>query len=550
LLVTGTTGDYTLLRLNAVPTGSNGRFFMGWDARASAIPANTVLHRIAHPQGMVQHYSQTRVLSDADAYFCEGLPTTRYIFQQDVTGGTAGGSSGGPLMLDNGQIVGQLYGACGDDPDNACDMANQTVDGKLNSYWSSVQTYLDPSSMPTGAPDLVVVNPVVNNDTPLLGENFSVSVTLRNAGDARSDSTTLHYYRSSNSTISASDMTMASDPVPVLAAGSTSPQNATVSISTPGIYWVGACVIAVSNESNTGNNCSPGVQVNVQQQTQLVRPTGISASDGLFADHVRISWTGVAGATVYRLFRCTSSSTDSCGFPIKFPGGNSYDDMGGVAGTIYYYRVKACIPGECSAFSVANTGYRGGAVSKPLAPTGFQASDGAFADRVRLSWNGVPGATVYRVFRCTSSATGSCGLPIKFPKGLSFDDTGGSSGKNYWYRVKACTQNQCSPFSAANTGFRAVSKLQAPTGVRASDGTFSDRVSVGWNGVTGATVYRLFRCTSSTTGSCGLPVKFPKGTGFDDRGGVNNTIYWYRVKACTPDRCSSFSVANTGYRNR
>ena len=35
------------------------------------------------------------------------------------------------------------------------------------------------------------------------------------------------------------------------------------SVATVGSYWIGACVVAVSGESSTSNNCSSGVAVRV-----------------------------------------------------------------------------------------------------------------------------------------------------------------------------------------------------------------------------------------------------------------------------------------------
>ncbi len=55
------------------------------------------------------------------------------------------------------------------------------------------------------APDLVVSNPSVSNSSPSTGGSFTLRATVRNQGDAQSASTTLRYYRSSNSTINSSD---------------------------------------------------------------------------------------------------------------------------------------------------------------------------------------------------------------------------------------------------------------------------------------------------------------------------------------------------------
>ena len=179
------------------------------------------------------------------------------------------------------------------------------------------------------------------------------------------------------------------------------------------------------------------------------RPTGIKATDGTFSDKVRVTFNTVSGATVYRIFRCLTTG-QTCGLPIGFPKTGSFDDIKGSEGTVYYYRVRACTPTICGKFSAANTGFR---KKIPAKPTGIKASDGTYTQRVRVSWNAVNDATVYRVFRCTTKGQ-TCGSPIGFPNNLVFDDFKGTTGVEYYYRVRACTGTSCGLFSAANPGHR------------------------------------------------------------------------------------------------
>ena len=113
-------------------------------------------------------------------------------------------------------------------------------------------------------PDLVVRSVRVDNDTPDAGESFTLSATVQNQGDGRSGSTTLRYYRSSNSTISSGDTEVGKDSVRGLAASATSDESIRLTApSSAGTYYYGACVDSVSGESRTSNNCSDGVRVEV-----------------------------------------------------------------------------------------------------------------------------------------------------------------------------------------------------------------------------------------------------------------------------------------------
>ncbi|MDE3000879.1 MAG: hypothetical protein OXU79_17525 [Gemmatimonadota bacterium] len=113
-------------------------------------------------------------------------------------------------------------------------------------------------------PDLIVESPSVDDNTLTTGQSFTLSATVRNQGNGAAGSTTLRYYRSSNSTISTNDTEVGTDAVSGLSPGGTSAES--ISLNAPsdaGTYYYGACVDDVSDESDTGNNCSDAVEVTV-----------------------------------------------------------------------------------------------------------------------------------------------------------------------------------------------------------------------------------------------------------------------------------------------
>ena len=115
-----------------------------------------------------------------------------------------------------------------------------------------------------GSPDLVVNSPSVSDASLTPGESFTLRATVRNAGGAASASTTLRYYRSSDAAISTSDTEVGTDAVGALDASGTSDESIGLNApSSAGEYYYGACVESVSEESDTGNNCSGGVRVTV-----------------------------------------------------------------------------------------------------------------------------------------------------------------------------------------------------------------------------------------------------------------------------------------------
>ena len=110
--------------------------------------------------------------------------------------------------------------------------------------------------------------PTVNDNSPATGATFTLSATVRNAGDGESAATTLRFYRSTDGTITTSDTSVDTAAVGGLAAGAVSSESISLTApSTAGTYYYGACVDAVTDESNTANNCSAAVTVTVAGPT-------------------------------------------------------------------------------------------------------------------------------------------------------------------------------------------------------------------------------------------------------------------------------------------
>ena len=124
--------------------------------------------------------------------------------------------------------------------------------------------------------DLVVRSPAANPDKLGSGETFTLSATAHNQGaGGASAGTTLRYYRSSDATISSSDTQIGTDAVMQLGPSQSSAESLSITApSAEGTYYYGACVDAVANESDTGNNCSSAVEVEVAQPNQAPRPAG------------------------------------------------------------------------------------------------------------------------------------------------------------------------------------------------------------------------------------------------------------------------------------
>ncbi|MBI3985461.1 MAG: hypothetical protein HY343_00950 [Lentisphaerae bacterium] len=108
---------------------------------------------------------------------------------------------------------------------------------------------------------------------------------------------------------------------------------------------------------------------------RLDKPTGLSASDGTYADKVALTWTGVSNATSYSVYRNTTVDNDDLN-ALGTATATAYEDTTTQSGTLYYYWVKAVNATNWSSFSDVDTGYSG---STP-APGGTNTSTQAQGD--------------------------------------------------------------------------------------------------------------------------------------------------------------------------
>ncbi|WP_423930557.1 CARDB domain-containing protein [Candidatus Palauibacter sp.] len=178
----------------------------------------------------------------------------------DQVGGlAAGGTSAESISLTAPSTSGTYYyGACVD----AVAGESDTTDNCSAAVRVDVE---DPPPPPQARPDLEVGAPTVSDRTPETGASFTLSTTVTNAGDGPSAATTLRYYRSADATIGSSDTAVGTDQVGGLAAGGTSAESISLTApSTSGTYYYGACVDAVAGESDTTDNCSAAVRVDVE----------------------------------------------------------------------------------------------------------------------------------------------------------------------------------------------------------------------------------------------------------------------------------------------
>ena len=238
------------------------------------------------------------------------------------------------------------YGACVDTVTDESDTTN-------NCSTSSVQV-----TVPEPKPDLVVESASVDDSGPTAGATFTLSATVRNDGVGTAAATTLRYYRSTDATITTSDTQVGTDAVAGLALSDSSGESVALTApDAPGTYYYGACVDAVTDESDTTNNCSISVPVTVPAPDLVVVTPTVSDSGpdagATFTLSATVTNDGdeASAATTLRYYRSTGAvittsdtevGTDEVGaLAASGTSGESVSLTGTLPARTYYY--GACV---------------------------------------------------------------------------------------------------------------------------------------------------------------------------------------------------------------
>jgi autotransporter-associated beta strand protein len=287
-------------------------------------------------------------------------------------------------------------------------------------------------------------------------------------------------------------------------------------------------------------------------------PTSVTAYAG--NNSALLSWPAVAGATSYNILRTTTSGSGYgsiangvvgpvCG---SGPANATFVDNTAVNGTTYYYVVQSVNPVNASGNSPQSAGVTpssGISSSAPATPSGLTVT--STNNAVTFTWNAVPGAAFYTVYRGT--VVNVLGY-VPFYTILSdtttsptYTDASGTLGCTYSYFVTATSAGGTSANSSNVTG-KPVPPPPAvpPANVQLTDNITSSNQSptITWSPVSGAVGYILFRA-NNTNGPFNFPGNYIQSmttTTYTDANLSTNTLFAYEVVAMNAGGVSGASA--------
>lgn len=292
--------------------------------------------------------------------------------------------------------------------------------------------------------------------------------------------------------------------------------------------------VASTNETGIGNKSTSN-----SGWRGLVPPQIVTASND-FKDKIKLDWSTVNGATAYKIYTGKSFNPDINVVLLGVTSSLSFLDFTPTFGQGYTYAIKSsCALGDSAQYSTPVLGYV--AQSPPeSAPTGISASDGAYTDKIIITWTppttimGISGYNVYRTIKNTNQT-------VNFTTSIPFIDTTTLSGTTFEYKVSAVNLAGEGPISSVDTGWKA---LEAPSGFIASKGTFSDKVRLTWVSVGPGISYTVYK------GNPLLQLTTTSSTSYDDTAAAAfpGITLQYAIKAFTSLPIeSNFSNTDIGF---
>ena len=297
--------------------------------------------------------------------------------------------------------------------------------------------------IPSGPPDLSVEAIEASGSSVTRDGFLGLLFQVWNLGGGVGPASVVRFYVSSDPEISADDTEIGrvvTNPLEPLSGYDeyfrpTIPQDL-------GTHYFGACIDPVPGESNTENNCSTSIAVDI------ILPVPRGAVVGRDEESLTIQLSG-RDQTRFELHR----SSDNIAYALVNDGIAALDpptilvDRGLRPNAVYYYKAKACEDQHCSEFSDPWGGLTevSGDVEIPPTPTDFRGEKVVISgdnDDARVTWAPVPRATYYQIYQGTR-----LDAEVSAPHTSYYDGS-----PNEWifgfltthYHMRACNKAGCS----------------------------------------------------------------------------------------------------------
>lgn len=286
----------------------------------------------------------------------------------------------------------------------------------------------------------------------------------------------------------------------------------------------GAVKVKVTAGYGTMNECSDTCTVTVTKAPSVTLTTTRASYNS-----IKLSWSAMENAEGYQIFRSTSETGEYSLHKTVTSSEKTFTDTGLTTGKTYYYKVR----GYKTVNGVkVHSEYSEVKSAKPYLTTPTVTAKRNSYNSNKVTWNGISGATGYKVYRATSKSGKYSLIATKGKDVRSYVDTKRITGTTYYYKVRAYRTINNSPvysaYSAVKSATPSLSKVVAVKTVKAG----TQKIKVTWGNVPGATGYKVYRSTKKTSGfKVVKTVKAGKTRVYTSGKLIKNKKYYFKVRA-------------------
>ncbi len=253
---------------------------------------------------------------------------------------------------------------------------------------------------------------------------------------------------------------------------------------------------------------------------------------------ITVSWTAAENAEAYIVQRRVKDSPSWTTLKSNVTGLSNVDTAG-EDGVVYQYRVRGRNGDRYGPFKVSSV-VRFTAAVIPGAIA--EATAAAAPGRIVLQWTAAENATAYIVQRREKDSLSWTTLASNV-SGLSYEDTTGTAGTVYQYRVRGRNGSDYGPFKATSV-VRFAAGAAVPEAIASVTAVASPgKITVGWTAAENATAYIVQRRVKGSDTWTTLKSNVT-GLRYVDSACVAGTVYQYRVRGRNGTAYGPFRVSS------
>lgn len=164
---------------------------------------------------------------------------------------------------------------------------------------------------------------------------------------------------------------------------------------------------------------------------------------------------------------------------------------------------------------------------------------------IKINWKRAAGAITYQVYRWEANTNDTYTCVNDDIDATSFTDTGLKKNTRYWYRVYAVNSAGRSDFDHNITDILTSTEVPDKVKVKSYSTESNTSIKINWEPAYGATKYQVDRWQAFTTDTYTIVKSDITGTSYTDTGLMENTQYWYRVRAINGAGMSDFDESTS-----